>query len=167
MLFHIDPSMMDTGEAFAVEISGIPFEEEYNAEYTFAGPVELKARGMYISGGVEMEGTVTGVINVQCARCLKEFGYPVSVDFREFFGGDDRLESYPIDEGDNIPLDRMILEAISLSLPNRFLCREDCKGLCPVCGHDLNEGDCGCGTNKETDSPFNVLKGLFDTDKEV
>ena len=48
----------------------------------------------------------------------------------------------------------------------KVLCREDCKGLCPVCGKDLNDGDCGCDRT-ERDPRFESLRALFNDDEEV
>ncbi len=166
MVFHIDPSMKDSVSAVDVRLLGIPVEAGYDAGYTIDEPVELNAKARSLRDGVEMEGTISGAIHTQCARCLCDVEYPVNIEFCEFFSEEGGEEVYPIVD-DDIPMDRMILEAISLSLPNRIICREDCKGLCPVCGCDLNKEQCDCSTNNEKDSPFSQLKGLFDKDKEV
>ena len=49
-------------------------------------------------------------------------------------------------EGYSIDTELLLHDEITVNWPVKILCREDCKGLCPVCGHDLNEGDCGCDT---------------------
>ncbi len=167
MIFHIDSSMIDSGLAVKIELCGIPCEDGYDAGYAIDEPLTIVGEARYLQGGVEMEGNISGSICTECARCLTDVEYPVDVDFCEFFTDDGNEDAYPIADNETIPLDRMILEAISLSLPNRILCREDCRGLCPVCGNDLNYRDCGCERNTEIDSPFNKLKGLFDKDKEV
>ena len=62
-----------------------------------------------------------------------------------------------------LSLDKMVLDLIAMNLPVRFLCREDCKGLCPVCGADRNVQSCSCVQEKPKDAnPFDKLKGLFD-----
>ena len=79
----------------------------------------------------------------------------------------DRLPAEKIDEeddsytyeGDVIELDRIADEALLLNLPSRLLCREDCKGLCPKCGKNFNEGDCDCAED-HSDSPFAALLNL-------
>ena len=55
-------------------------------------------------------------------------------------------------------------ELLFLGLPTRDLCREGCRGLCPKCGKNLNEGDCGCD-RKEIDPRLAVLKKFLDTDQ--
>jgi uncharacterized protein len=59
----------------------------------------------------------------------------------ELLSADMGLAAY---EGDAVDLDELVREQILLGLPSRRLCREECKGLCPKCGADLNAGDCSC-----------------------
>lgn len=71
---------------------------------------------------------------------------------------DEEDDSY-VYEGDTIDLDRIANEALLLNLPSKLLCREDCRGLCPKCGKNLNEGDCDCSEDY-SDSPFAKLLNL-------
>ena len=68
-------------------------------------------------------------------------------------------------ENGKLDLDEEIREELLLSFPMRFLCREDCPGLCPKCGKPLSQGDCGCPTT-EPDPRLAVLKKLFDKNEE-
>ncbi|MEI3507380.1 MAG: DUF177 domain-containing protein [Anaerotignum faecicola] len=68
--------------------------------------------------------------------------------------------------GDQIDLADFVKRGIIGELPMKVLCREDCKGLCPVCGKDLNEGDCGCDRTIR-DPRFESLRALFSDDEEV
>jgi len=68
----------------------------------------------------------------------------VATTVEELFVSDpEEWETYPI-HGDHIDLEPMAREAVVLGLPLAPLCRPDCKGLCPSCGADLNQGPCGC-----------------------
>ena len=60
-----------------------------------------------------------------------------------------------------LDLDELIRADILLELPTKFLCSPDCKGLCPKCGRNLNEGPCGCNTH-QMDPRLEVLKKLID-----
>ena len=60
-----------------------------------------------------------------------------------------------------IDVSEMLIEQILLDFPYRHLCKEDCKGLCPKCGKDLNEGSCGCPTD-DPDPRFDVLRKLLE-----
>lgn len=71
----------------------------------------------------------------------------------------DEIDAEPFD-GKTIDLDPVIREQVLLALPVTVLCREDCKGLCPTCGQDLNEQDCGHGKEKEVDVRLAKLKDI-------
>ena len=79
-----------------------------------------------------------------CARCLTDANLVVEADAREVDqpGGGEDLES-PYLAGDELDLRGWARDALALSLPARILCRDDCRGLCPECGVDLNEADAG------------------------
>ena len=63
-------------------------------------------------------------------------------------------------EGDELDLDELIYSDIILLTPTKFLCKEDCKGLCPTCGKNLNEGDCACA-KQQTDPRLEALRQLL------
>ena len=83
--------------------------------------------------------------------------------------GDDGVETYPIRD-ESLDLTEPVRSAVAVEIPFKVLCREDCKGLCPVCGQNLNEGDCGCAERlaQEPDpmNPFSVLKDFEVRDDE-
>jgi uncharacterized protein len=60
----------------------------------------------------------------------------------------------------------MFGDNVVMNLPGKFLCSEDCKGLCGLCGHDLNQGACSCGEQIDESNPFYSLSKLYD-DEEV
>ena len=94
-------------------------------------------------------GTISGEREVECARCLKHVTQPFEERFAETYST--KLEI--------IDIMYVVRQTLALTEDIRFLCAPDCKGLCPYCGHDLNEGPCGC--KPENLSPFAVLKGKF------
>lgn len=71
----------------------------------------------------------------------------------------DEIDAEPFD-GKTIDLDPVVREQVLLALPVSVVCREDCKGLCPTCGQDLNEQDCGHGKTKEVDVRLAKLKDI-------
>lgn len=71
----------------------------------------------------------------------------------------DEIDAEPFD-GKTIDLDPVLREQVLLALPVTVLCREDCKGLCPTCGQDRNEQDCGHGKEKEVDVRLAKLKDI-------
>lgn len=118
---------------------------------------------------LHIDGTVETGIRCTCSRCLKEFSRHLSADFdlsyrpqpkaaREGEEIELKYEDMEVGFYDGVKLDvnLMVLEQIELALPMKFVCREDCKGLCYKCGADLNEGSCRCD-NTEMDSRLGAL----------
>lgn len=121
-----------------------------------------------------VRGRVKSSPILECSRCLRSFEFPIDIDFdfelapSSSLGPEPEheLERSELDiefyEGDEIDSQEIIREQILLALPMVPLHSEQCKGLCPVCGTDLNIADCGC--NREISgelSPFSVLKNIF------
>jgi uncharacterized protein len=134
--------------------------------YRFRSAVALETEYFYTGSHIEFRGNFKTTLEAECARCLKETAYPVDLDFEELFSKNDP-ESYEF-TGETVSLNRMVEDVILLNLPGKFLCKEDCRGLCTSCGADLNEGDCGCGEEAgRENSPFAALQKLLDEHKEV
>lgn len=106
---------------------------------------------------LQIEGSVRTAILYKCSRCLKELSRALTADYSLVYvpqpkgGRGDEEISLKYDEMDiafydgiRLDVDLMIIEQIELSLPMRFICREDCRGLCHVCGADLNQTSCAC-----------------------
>ena len=99
-------------------------------------------------GGIEVVGTVTAPWDGICRRCAEPVSGELHIRVHERYA--DRKvaagaeeEIYPIDD-DVIDLAPLVRDSVVLELPAAPLCREDCAGLCPQCGANLNEGACGC-----------------------
>jgi uncharacterized protein len=103
-----------------------------------------------------LEGEMSGAVMVVCDRCLNSFEKEIKADFKLFFTPparyDTKTEIELLEEdletgfinGEEINLDNIFREQLYLSLPIKTLCREDCRGLCPGCGVDLNTQNCQC-----------------------
>ena len=103
-----------------------------------------------------LDGALSGGIQVLCDRCLEPYHYELKASFRVFLAlplpqteeDDIELAEEDLDvdfiRGDEIDLDEIFHEQIHLTIPMKSLCREDCSGLCPKCGSNLNTGDCSC-----------------------
>jgi len=121
------------------------------------------------SGLILLSGKIEPNLKVECARCGKQFGYkePIMLNAKitdKLANADE--DEFIIMEDFAIDIDEIVRSALILELPTRYLCREDCKGLCPQCGKDLNNGSCGCNLG-ERDSRWDVLKDFFgDEDEE-
>jgi uncharacterized protein len=101
-------------------------------------------------GGIEARGSVRAPWVGVCRRCATAVGGELDIAVTERFAVDATAEDdfYPIAD-DAIDLGPLVRDAIVLELPMAPLCREDCRGLCPQCGADRNEGDCSCVAPKD------------------
>ena len=109
---------------------------------TPAGHADLVLEALS-SDSVLATGTVRGDWKGECRRCLSDATGTLTVDVRELFeAGSDGEDTYALN-GDQIDVEPLVRDAVLLELPLAPLCREDCAGLCPVCGANRNEGDCG------------------------
>jgi uncharacterized protein len=99
-------------------------------------------------GGIDVDGTVTAPWVGICRRCAEPVSGELSIHVHERYAdaplaGSSDEELYPIVD-DDLDLGPLVRDAVVLELPMAPLCRPDCAGLCPRCGANLNEGDCGC-----------------------
>lgn len=114
-----------------------------------AGVVMLEARAQFL-----FEGT--------CDRCLMEFTRPYDIPVEHILvtALENEDSDFVLLQDYQLPLDELVRDDILLELPYKNLCREDCRGLCPQCGKNLNDGLCGC-TTKTEDPRLAVLKQLL------
>jgi uncharacterized protein len=136
------------GEDFEYKID--PSETEYVKGCKFSEPVSVRGRVRNRSGIVTLSFETKTRLDRVCDKCLREFSEDFSLDFEHSLMLSAQNEMSLEDETCivtgtyTLDLNDIVLQDILLSLPTRTLCREDCKGLCPLCGHDLNEGPCDC-----------------------
>ncbi len=157
--------LLNLGPVFEVEGAEIPFSYSFGAgEPLIPDPVSVEGRVYNKTGIVRLEAEAAFTVKTQCARCgepvLKEERLPVvHILIRHAQSEDEDL--YIAVDSAVLDLDALVAEDIILSLPQRYLCREDCKGLCPMCGADLNRGSCGCKKRKDPrwDALSEILNG--------
>ena len=113
-----------------------------------AGAMETALEFSVGSDSLLLAGTVSGAWSVTCSRCLAPHAAAFSAAVEE---------TYPTD-AEEVDASEAFREAALLEVPQRSLCRPDCKGLCAMCGKNLNEAPCACVPEKG--SPFEVLKRL-------
>ena len=148
-------------------------EEEFQAgdDLKVVGPIDGHVRMRRTNQGLLVDGWVDLTLQLECNRCLKTFEQPMHVPFEEQFyptidvvsglpaAPFDEEEIFPIDAHHEVDLTEAIRQNVLTALPMVTLCQEDCKGLCPQCGHDLNLGPCDC--KPEIDARFSVLEKLL------
>lgn len=100
------------------------------------------------SKNLELTAEVSGIMQVRCARCAKPFTTPVKFPVSEILLREDAEITTDADvvlfTGHEVDLTDIVANSFFMNVEGQYLCREDCKGLCPVCGCDLNESSCGC-----------------------
>jgi uncharacterized protein len=148
------------------------------------GSLSLSARLTNVGEHMYVEGVIDGTFVRECVRCLKPYEAYAEVPFTAAYQGSDptvrtreratkdrrqepdeeetsetsdREDDLYVCTGDRVELAEMLREHIILSIPMQPLCREECRGLCPVCGHDRNEEPCSCIEAPQV-NPFAMLQ---------
>jgi uncharacterized protein len=165
-LFELTEPVSD----FKVELSPaeINLEEE---SARLDKPVKIEGKVRKGIAQTDIEGRITGEIEIDCTRCLSaaktalEFPFKVTFVTEENYTQDVEAElraddlDIAIFDGQKIDLAELVREQVLLNLPTRFFCQEDCRGLCPKCGADKNTVNCNC-EEKEIDPRWSALKNL-------
>ena len=136
---------------------------------SFPSPMKVEGEITNTAGYMRMSLTMSVDYQTECARCLKPVVGTFSLDLEKTVvtndmlgaGDEDDRDDYAIVENGFLDMDEPLLEQIEMEFPVRFLCKEDCKGLCPKCGCDLNEKQCECN-HKEIDPRLEPLKKLLE-----
>ena len=147
-------------------------EEADRAEFISILSAE-KINSVKISGTAAQENgfaavnyTIYADFTAECARCACETPQTIEFSGKKYFAektdGKEENEDYYTPETENtVDLHKFLTEFLSLEVPLRYLCSEECLGLCQFCGKDLNEGGCGC--SKQNINPaFKLLDNFFD-----
>ncbi len=176
MKIYLPEARQKQGQIFSYTFSEkIP--DSFGLKPNRPGRLLVKA-DVWVSGDKAfLEGTLEADLTAGCSRCLKEFTRHLNIDFKETFilregiySKDDPAElaseaaNQLIVHGDYLYLDEYLRQVLLLALGYRSLCREDCRGICPVCGTDLNSGNCGCVPDEkkeEIDPRLKILKNLL------
>lgn len=172
MIFNVAQLMKSpVGTSLTADIDeqAVQLDEDLKVISPIIGHVRMRR----VNQGLLVDGTVDLTLEFSCTRCLKDFEQPVHVNFEErFYPTVDVLtgaplpkieedEVFPIDEHHQVDLTEAIRQNILVDLPMATLCQEDCAGLCPQCGHNLNLGPCECEP-VEVDTRLSVLKTLLE-----
>lgn len=140
-------------------------------DFSFEDSLQSEASLRKAGQTILIKGHIQTLIRLQCVRCLKDFLYPINAAFDLtlhplkgiIFSEEKELSNEEMEldffEGGEIHLSEIACEQVFLEIPIKPLCEETCKGLCPVCGKNLNLSSCTC-LREEWNSPFSALQGL-------
>jgi uncharacterized protein len=127
----------------------------------FCGEAKAEVVLEAMADGLIVRGFVEAPTVLRCNRCLIEVEHRARATITQAFGLPSEGEILSIDSDGSIDLKSVLHDELSLSIPLVPVCTEDCLGLCPVCGTDLNKDPCD-GHGEELKSPFAALKDLFE-----
>ncbi len=139
-------------------------------EAVFASPIDFNAEMVNTGAGIHASIHASGALTLNCDRCLVSYDWPFTIDYQELYLTPEEAVKMP-PEGDSETrhvvaseprVDPMegLREALIVVLPMKNLCSEGCKGLCAICGGNLNERVCNC-SHEEVDPRLEVLKTLL------
>ena len=134
---HLAPELQQVEDAPAAVLSG-------------------SVRLMHINDGILAQGMLHTQVMLPCARCLNPVSVPLDVELEEIFvptinivtgksiAPEEEDRALWVDENHILDLREVLRQDVWVAMPLHPLCREDCRGLCPTCGQNLNEGNCNC-----------------------
>ena len=140
---------------------------------SFPSPMKVVGKITNTAGYMRLTLSTSVDYQAECARCLAPVSGEFTLDLEKTVAprnlledlDEDKLDDYAIIEDGFLDLDTTLLLQLEMEFPVRFLCKDDCKGLCQRCGRNLNEGECGC-TTKEIDPRLEPLRALLERMKE-
>lgn len=120
--------------------------------FALRSPLSLRGNVYNRAGVVTLDYSISALMTLTCDRCLLEFENVFEYDFSHILvtelNGDADEDEYVVCKNTVLELDELAISDLLLQLPSKILCREDCRGLCSKCGHNLNDGDCGCSESE-------------------
>ncbi len=174
MLVNLSDVLTSTGK---VENTTVPLEmNDFTSKLgSFLITEKTPVAFTFTNIGVDkakVEGSVKITFATECDRCLAEVPTTLELTFDRVVTSpgvttDDEADDRPdYMEGYQLNVETFVHHEILENWPMKILCKEDCKGVCPKCGQNLNERDCGCDTFVP-DPRMAVLKDIFNANKEV
>jgi uncharacterized protein len=162
-IFDLGHLLLSSGEGRRVELD-VPIDG-----FDFGGQ-RYTVSGEQVGAVLDVSHTTTGYslrlrfqaeLDGPCMRCLDPAGHAVEVDAREIDqpGGGEELSS-PYLEGEELDLKAWARDALALALPTQIVCREDCLGLCAICGENLNDAGPDHAHEREPDPRWAALREL-------
>ena len=150
-------------------IDELPLQYEYdfsaenvNGVFPFTTPVKLSGKIARNAEIVSVDAVVSFTLDVVCDRCAESTKLDFKVPMNHILVSevnDEDNDEYIIIEDMKLDIEQLTLEDIYLALPSKFLCTDDCKGVCPSCGVNLNTSSCSC--KKEVDPRLESLLELL------
>ena len=149
-------NLPDEGVVLEGDVSFEELDIESDFRFTLDRPMHYRLHVSLAKQDVVVTGSLSATVTAICDRCAEPADLHLEVN--------DVLHTYKNILGQPIDLTEEVREDILLAFPQSFHCSDDCKGLCPVCGQNLNMGQCSCEAPSDDDpdegNPWSVLDGL-------
>ncbi|MBQ9058025.1 MAG: DUF177 domain-containing protein [Atopobiaceae bacterium] len=178
IIWKLDDRLAHPGDETSTQ--GHIEQESYSlGEHDFSLPqgIDYELMLTHAGEGILATGLIKAHVVSQCDRCLERAEFDITAEVDEYFlfelpdltlavsgsDADDESDYSLVSADETIDLSAPLNEALLMETPFVVLCSEDCKGLCPHCGANLNEGTCSCASRDEQklqESPFSVLSDL-------
>lgn len=167
LIFDVSGLLKKPGSVEVIKISDdLPPGEKGHEIIEVVGPIRARITLKEAAGRIMAEGTLSADVMLTCGRCLKRYDQQLEQEFSEVYRrkGDfnredpEEREEESVFAIDNLKIDvtPMLSQAFVLAVPFKPVCREDCRGLCPVCGDELDVGTHEHCDDKEDESGFRV-----------
>ena len=164
MLFELKSVFQNEGEEKQVNYKLDIADIDIDGVFPFRTPIDVTATAKNRASLVSLSIRACFSYSRSCDRCSTDFIREMDMLFEHKLaqtlvddGNDDYIETPDF----KLELDDIVISDILLSLPQKNLCKDDCKGLCQICGKNLNEGDCSCD-KREIDPRLEMLKQFMD-----
>ena len=164
MLFELKSVFQNEGEEKQVNYKLDIADIDIDGVFPFRTPIDVTATAKNRASLVSLTIRACFSYSRSCDRCSTDFTREMDMLFEHKLaqtlvddGNDDYIETPDF----KLELDDIVISDILLSLPQKNLCKDDCKGLCQICGKNLNEDDCSCD-KREIDPRLEMLKQFMD-----
>lgn len=165
MLLNIIKAKTEQGKDINFDVE-FPLDNDLieDRNYQFLTPVTVKGTMNYQNDELDIDAKVNFKLLVVCDNCGESFEKDIQFDLSEKF-----LEQYESHTEEDylikqvcVEIDKPVTDNLLLNIPTKMLCKDDCKGLCAVCGKNKNFSTCNCDALmdelEDLDNPFNQLK---------
>lgn len=152
------PAPIGTSRNFTFDFESLKVSDDLTlADFTGVARFDRTPQGLLLQGKFE------GRLPLECARCLNPFDQVIAFEMTELYAFNEKSVTESgliLPEDGHVDLQPLMRDYALIEVPINPLCRPDCKGLCPECGENLNERDCGHRFD-QSDSPFAALKDFL------
>ncbi len=164
MRLNVSDIVKTEGAGIDVDFYGdLPGLREFDTSVEFKPSFKFTGRIVNLGGLLKLSGGLHFEFSANCLRCLKQVDTVSDIQVEENFvevSKSDDVDAYTF-EGNVVDIDKPLMDNIILALPMKTICSDDCKGLCKVCGIDLNLKNCNCDEREIVDPRMEILKDYF------